>query len=323
MVLIAIAGADGTPLQEGVEIHLCTAGEAAEILGAVEGYIEHLGPVEIAARMATREGPGPADFAAFAARQALPFTPAERARLRLIIASISRRLSEADITPPFPTLISIAKTTGLEEGGAAYCKGPAIIFPRKFMLQRRGVLERIVIHELFHIMTAANPELQSELYGIFGFHPCNEIELPPAIAARRYTNPDAYRRDHYTEVEVGGETLFVVPVLLIDRDLWESSSYERLFELMRPMLLVIENDGRWRPALDRDGKPRLLHLGEAPQYLFRLGANTGYTIDQEEACADNFVIIVKGEIPVSPEEPARMRKIIESTRAGAHAEAAP
>ena len=52
-------------------------------------------------------------------------------------------------------------------------------------------LADILAHECFHVLSRANPGLRRQLYATIGFEKCAEIRFPPAMAARRITNPDA------------------------------------------------------------------------------------------------------------------------------------
>jgi hypothetical protein len=110
----------------------------------------------------------------------------------------------------FPAEVLFLKTTGREEGRAAYCRGAAVVLPET-ELADAGKLRDTVFHELFHVYSSHHPELRRELYEVVGFEVCPEIELPPALAKRRLTNPDAPRMDAFIRLRLGGETVAATP----------------------------------------------------------------------------------------------------------------
>ena len=73
------------------------------------------------------------------------------------------------------------KTTGREEGNAAYCRGKAIVLPASKLQLPPNRLQRLLMHELFHLLSRQDPQLRKQLYGIVGFTPCDPIALPASM----------------------------------------------------------------------------------------------------------------------------------------------
>ena len=63
------------------------------------------------------------------------------------------------------------------------------------------MLEHVIIHELFHVLSRHDPEFRSTMYGIIGFKMIDEIRLPNDLQAMKLTNPDAPYVDSYIQLE--------------------------------------------------------------------------------------------------------------------------
>jgi hypothetical protein len=202
---------------------------------------------------------------------------------------------------PLPSVVTFVKTTGLEEGRAAYCRGASVILPENVLGEQSDQLRTTVYHELFHVFSSHHPELRARLYAIVGFEPGPEIALPPDLARRRLTNPDAPRLDAFIRVRVDGKSTPVTPLLLGKSDLYDEKVGGPFFRQMDFRLLVLEESGRGMvPARSAAGAPRLLPPQDAPDYVERVGRNTEYIIHPEEILADNFVLLVDGAKVPSP-----------------------
>ena len=95
------------------------------------------------------------------------------------------------------------KTTGNEEGGAAYTRANAIVLPEAEMTAPVEKIRKTISHELFHVLSRANPDLREKLYAAIGFVKCDEVAFPLELKSRKLTNPDAPKNDHCILLQVG------------------------------------------------------------------------------------------------------------------------
>src|SRR5437667_368014 len=95
-----------------------------------------------------------------------------------LVLSILAVRSHAVVPLSFPTTVQLIKTTGVEEGNAAYTRGTAIVISKVELSKTQSELEKIICHELFHILSRHNPKLRERLYAIIGFIPCDDVEFP-------------------------------------------------------------------------------------------------------------------------------------------------
>src|SRR5262249_18306533 len=152
--------------------------------------------------------------------------------------------------------------------------------------------EKILPHEVFHVLSNQNPKLREKLYTIVGFHPCNEVQLPPALAVRKLTNPDAPVNNHYMTSKLNDRDVEWMPILLSKSDHYDTQRGGNLFSYLEFKLLALETDdsGRRRPAL-RQGQAILESATGVPSFYQRIGRNTTYIIHPEEVLAENFVLL--------------------------------
>jgi len=204
---------------------------------------------------------------------------------------VSERLKAFSIEQPREILL--IRTTGKEEADAAYCRGPAIVIPTAIVLQAKPDLQRLLAHELFHVISSQNAILRRDLYSIIGFQLCEPIDVPLGLRDRLITNPDAPLRDAYIELKLpNNETVAAIPLLIASPDAYDASSGRSLFQYMQFKLLVIERVNDHWQAAEQAGKPRLLEPSELDSYRSQIGRNTGYIIHPDEILADNFAHLV-------------------------------
>lgn len=313
-LIVALANgwvaAQEVPLTRQTVVQFASEEDGRRAVGRKDAFIEALSPFDRAARKQTDTPVEEADFLRFISDQALAWESAETRRWTQIIGSASNKL--AALRLPLPDRILLVKTTGREEGHAAYCRSTnVLVVPQEKVRASAGDANELFLHELFHILSRNNPKLRDDLYGIVGFKPCLAIEMPDSLKPRKITNPDAPRNEHYIEVVVADQTQPVVPILFSSQAAYEANSGKDFFAYLTFKLLAVEkHEQRWRPKY-ADGQPWLLEIAEVKKFHEQIGRNTGYIIHPEELLADNFVFLVNGKpnLP-SPEIVEKMRRLL-------------
>src|SRR5258706_165708 len=74
-------------------------------------------------------------------------------------------------------------------------------------------LDKLFLHELFHVLSNQNPELRKTLYAIIGFKPSPGVAFPKSLRDRKITNPDAPTIDYHIDVTIDGELKAAAPIL--------------------------------------------------------------------------------------------------------------
>ena len=135
--------------------------------------------------------------------------------------------------------------------------------------------------------------MRSRLYAIIGFELCEPIELPPSLAPRRITNPDAPLIDCTIGLTAAnGKAIIGAPVLYSQSKEYDAAAGKSLFQSLVFRLLVVERrGGRFEPVLAK-GEPIVIDPHKEPAFLEKIGKNTNYIIHPDEILADNFVRLV-------------------------------
>jgi hypothetical protein len=283
--------------------------EGKRILMTRDDFIQRLSPFDRAARMKTDKDVSEAVFLEFIGNNVRTWTETEKQKVDSAFRGIQTRLGELS----FPERIYIIKTTGNEEGGAAYTRGNAVVIPEAKLAADTVAIQRIICHELFHILSRGNPALQERLYETIGFTKCNEIEFPAMLKSRKITNPDAPKNDHYIRVQVDGKESCVVPILFASTEKYDVSKGGRFFDYLQFQFLVVEPRGEEAVAIPlNDGlSPRLVDARKVSGFMEQVGKNTRYIIHPEEILADNFVLLILEERNVpSPDIINKIRMVL-------------
>jgi hypothetical protein len=306
--LAAFLGA--APIAAAHEIELVSIERARAALGARDDFVARLSPFDRAARLKSGGEVSEDEYLAFARAAGREWSNDERVRLTAAFAAIEPQLAE--LLPELDGPILLVKTSGEEEGGAGYTRANAVMLPQAHSDERE--LQRVLAHEIFHVASRNHPQLKRALYRAIGFEECGEVALPPELAARKMTNPDAPVNEHCIELTVDGAKVWAMPILLSREARFDPAAGRAFFGyLSLSMLLVDRGAGVARPLV-RDGAPVLVPLNRVAGFLEQVGRNTNYVIHAEEILASNFELLVLGEQGApSPEVLERIRA--ELTRA--------
>jgi hypothetical protein len=176
-------------------------------------------------------------------------------------------------------------------------------------------IDRLVLHELFHVLSRNAPDLRRDLYRIIGFEVCNPIELPESLAQIKLTNPDAPLVDCFIKLTDGKDSILAAPLLYSSSATYDAEKKPPLFKYLTFRLLRVEyRDGQYQPAL-KDGEPQLITPSESQSFGEQIGQNTKYIIHPDEILADNFVhLILQTEKLASPQIVERMGERLKRSR---------
>jgi hypothetical protein len=295
--LQAPIASDSVALGPGSRARFANAAEASSVLAKRDAFVAAMSPFDRSARLQVGREVPEAEYLAFVSKETRDWSAADRDPLRPILDDFREKTAAWKVDLPAEVLF--LKTTGREEGRAAYCRGAAVVLPEN-VLATGDKLPDVVFHELFHVFSSHHPDLRRALYAAVGFEVCPEVALPPAMARRKLTNPDAPRMDALVPLPTAGAAGAATPVILGRSDLYDEKVGGAFFQQMDFRLLVLDRSGAApRPALQPDGTPRLITPGD--DYLARIGGNTDYIIHPEEILADNFVLLVNHRQVPSPE----------------------
>lgn len=301
LALLGIVNADS-------KLVFADAKAGSKLLAVEDEFTNRLSPFDLQVRTKAEEVPSKAAFLAYIGKSAIDWPAEEKRIVEESWARVIKRLEELKIQ--LPDSITVIRTNGTEEPGAAYTRGTNIMFhPGSIADGKR--LDGLMAHELFHIISRADTALRDQLYAIIGFTPCGEIDFPKLIAPKKITNPDAPVNQHAIKLEIDGKIRPALPILLASRE-FNAEANQGLFAYLQMQFLVIEKDGdRWKAAKkQKSEEPYVVSKLRVKNFHEQIGGNTGYIIHPEEILADNFKhLVLETKDLKSPEIVEKMRAV--------------
>lgn len=293
------------------KVHFATQSEGSKILVAKDDFIQRLSPFDRSARMKTDQAVSEAEFLQFVGKNVIDWTREDMETVQAAVEALQPLLR--DLRLSWPPTVQLIKTTGAEEGNAAYTRATAIVLPKSELGKGQDHLKKLICHELFHIVSRRNPELREKLYAIIGFAKCNEIKLPPELERRKITNPDAPRNDHFIRLQIDGHESLAVPILLSSAETYDVKRGGEFFEYLQFQFLVVEKSrgSETMKAVSEGSSPKLVEMKRVSGFMEQIGNNTDYIIHPEEILAENFALLVlNGNNAASPEILQKMKEVL-------------
>lgn len=283
------------------DVVFASASQARVMLSASDTYSKSMSDFDRSARLATARQVSESEYLAFAAKAARDWSDEEKTAFEAAFKAMVPKVVQLGL--PLPERVWVVKTSGEEDAGAAYTRQNAIFFPQGMLRLRGPTLERLVAHELFHVATRAHPKLADPLYAVIGFQRCGAVVLPPVLASRRITNPDAPKDEHCIEVTAGERKVWALPLLVSVVAREELAASGPFLQNVTTVLLLVDRKPPG-PAVPLQGAngPLVASIEEVSGFYEQIGRNTQYIIHPEEIVADNFSLLAMGAQKVpSPE----------------------
>lgn len=281
--------ASQAPAAAASRFALATREQAAAAISERDEYLRALSPADLSIWLHRTDDQATAtDMANFLAANVRTWDEPERERLSAMLTRVAPRL--APLARSLPRRILIASTTQEASEGVDFTRGTTIFLAQ--LSASDVALDERFFHETFHVLSRANPELRTAVYGAIGFARCEPLVLPAELRARLLTNPDAPSVDFATPISDADPSLLVTPLLLADPTRYDPQlpSFFDNYLHVHYMPLRREPSGRCSPAPDvAFTQEQLLEA-----IYKRAGRNTDYTFHAEEIMADNFAQMMMG-----------------------------
>lgn len=309
LLVVGVAGPAAAQPETAPKFRFASQAEGTSWLTTRDRFVQALSPFDRQSRLATSREVAETEFLKHIGAQVLTWKEAQSTRVTGLLDQLRTKLEPYQL--PLPEEIVLIHTTGREEGRAAYCRRNAIILPRSVLRSSDLQLERLLAHELFHVLSTHATELRQRLYAIIGFRDGPTVELPPTLRDRKITNPDGPLPDCYLDIEREGARETVVPVLYSSSAQFDPAKGDSFFPFLVFRLMVVEKvEGKWQPKL-KDEEPILLEPKELESFYAQIGRNTDYIYHPDEILAVNFVhLLFKKENLATPRIVNEMRELL-------------
>ena len=318
-----------TPLgrvSDGTEVIAASRVTGRQLLTTVDAFVDNQRRFDRQARVTLEYGVLAVSrdvYLDYVSSQVMDWSSAETGKLKKIVASIAAKFSSFDLS--LPATVFLVKTSGLEEGFAAYTRlENVIVLPANMVASlETGVnfgdplhpkddstyLENVITHEFFHIFSKNNRARRYELYKLVHYRPTgNDVALPDvpwgsweSMRDFKITNPDTPVLNVYIDMAVPpaseGEAADAAPAPLMPV-LLANAPYTGgiFFDYLQWWFMAIERDesGQWVAKLTAEGDSVLYTSASLmDQYLGKVGRNfTQEIFHPDEILAQNFVLVV-------------------------------
>lgn len=300
---LALAGAAEADAGLGTAFHFATTDEARAIVSTRDDYIERLSPLERALKARSESSVSETEYLSLLATAVKPWSADDQAAVESALASVAPAIARLGL--PLPRSVMFVRATGHGEGNAPHTRANSIIITDSSLKQQQD-LPTLLAHELFHIASRQDRAWRDAMYTTIGFVSISEIVLPPELAARRITNPDAPRLDVAIQVETDDGPVWVTPLLLATVDRYDAARGGEFFTVMQLVWIEVGRGAMPQPG-ELANPPRLRSTGDLRKFAEQVGRNTGYIIHPEEILAENFAQLATGKSGPTPEVHERLR----------------
>lgn len=302
--------AEPITLAEGTVARPATREEAVRVLTSRDDFVRNLSPFDRAARLKTDRPVTEAQLLEAIAAGIRPMTDDEWDAVAEALEWVRDRLKPYDIKLPKEVLF--VKVKGEVSANAAYTRGNVIVFPQRRFASDKKELQRLVAHELFHVISRHDRKLRDQLYEVVGFKPLENLTTSKWFDERKITNPDAPNLDAYVILKIDEREVPIVPVLFAPLGKYDKDRGGTFFNYMRFALMEVrKTDDGWQAVTDDKGRPKMYDADDVPDYFAKIGKNTPYIIHPEEVLAENFVLVLRGDEDVeTPRVVEQMGKLL-------------
>jgi hypothetical protein len=315
---VAAAETSAVRFSPRTKVQLVDQKQGQELIARRDDFTKALSRFDVQSRLKTNRDVTPDDLLTLYADNVTDWPADDAANVTAALEAVRDALKAFDV--PLPETVFIVRTTGREESGAAYCRGPAIVLPQTQLRAGGASLQRLVAHELFHVLSSHNPELKRALYATIGFAVVEPIAIPEVLKDRRIANPDAPRVDCVMQLTLAdGTRVAVAPILIASAKEFDPAAGKSMFDYLQFRLMEVEKQGdAWQASLS-EGEPRLIDPRGIDAFWKQIGRNTKYIIHPDEILADNFAhLVMETDKLPTPEIVEKMKLLLKQEATKEH-----
>lgn len=234
-------------------------------------------------------------YRSFLKKDVSNWQPEETEAMHKLLQSAKEMLDR--INPElFPKEINLIKSKGLAYGNDVYyTRENTIIIPENIFINWQPEIQlRILIHELYHIISRYNTTFRDSTYHTIGFKKtARQVEIPEFLRQKMLTNPDGIKADYAIELpDAEGMPRWFVP-LIVSRYRSYLPGNGSYFDHIKLELFPVTDNGNEKLTLQTNGEVFSDFTDDVlPAYQHKISSNTGYIIHPDEICADHFVMAI-------------------------------
>lgn len=262
-----------------------------------DGFFDNISIIDMAIQLKTEKiytsrAQALSDYKSYLRTEVMNWTDPEKILLNSIFDSIKVQVQRVNpsLMPDDMRLVKIR--TNHYGPDVYYTRGKNIMIPEN-ALNRQGareMLEPVMIHETFHVISRYDRELREKIYALIGFFPHLEtLDIPTTITDRWLTNPDGISTDYYIQLTDGETTAKAIPLILSNKSTFTPTNPSFFNYLQFDLFELEESTGK---IMHGDNLSTTLTDGMMPGFFEQIKDNTQYIIHPDEIAADNFIYAV-------------------------------
>lgn len=260
-----------------------------------DSFLNNLSANDIKVRMGKEISKN--EFTDFIGDQVLEWRKEEIFRIRKLLSFLEKKMGRLGLKLNL-TRYKIIKTTGKEEGGLPYTRGPFIFLPESVVSSTDLALT--LGHEIFHIFLRNNLHLRTKLNALIGFHDLQNASDVPLLE-ESISNPDVNSPNVYTTVRYENSNYKTLPLLIFEPN--PDPHKTRMPENLIFKLWLFSSD----PA-----KGTLVDVNKT-DYPTRMKTNTNINFHPEEILAENFALLLVLDFSELP-NPVLSQRLLDALR---------
>lgn len=302
------ANVDEKIYSDTINFRFATLEEAKQLMSAEDSYTRSRSPFDIMSRLGNPQGTVE-ELNAYALQELREWNDQEKQVILNITKDLNDSIRKYQFKLPLPKEITLVKSTLKDEGGAGgYTRSNWIALTDQLLNTQASFQNRILLHELFHVLTRNSLDFKKEIYQTIGFTVTDEeLEYPKDLWDIHITNPDVGRYDSYATFMVNGKPQKCAMLIYANRPYTGGTFFQYL------NIGFIPYDENMKP-IQENGKTVTYSIEQISDFYDKVGKNTTYIINPEEILADNFVIAFNNKSDIqTPELKEKIRNILIKT----------
>lgn len=275
-----------------VNVSFATLSEAKDYISTNDDFLRSLNQANIDMRLG-KTGGTKDELITLMQNECLEFTEEDKEKVTSAFNQVIEMMNAGGfVNLQVPENIVFVKTTMKEEMQAgAYTRNGIIYIGDKTI--NSEMLQHILAHEFFHVLTHEYKNFRRSIYSVIGFNVTSYMRgFQSDVKDRIVCNPDACTYDSYATFTINGEQYPCVLVAMLN-DTYKIG--DDALDHMETCLIPLEMSGDFWTPMTEDGKTIVYTEDQVSDFYGVMGNNTTYAFDPEECLAENFVMTILNE----------------------------
>lgn len=242
-----------------------------------------------------------AAYKAFLRTDVVDFSAADAAFIEKIVREVFETVN-GNAKDVFPHTLKLIKTTSKHVGDDVwYTRENCIIIPASALkTANHDAFKTTFFHELSHVVSRLNPDLQVKMYALVGFTSIgyDNLVVPQKLKDRLLHNPDGVDFAKMISLkQADGKIIKAIPIIYSNKLGFQKEKPD-FFSYLEFNLFEIKEitENKYEVVTKDDVLSSTLNISRQPDFWRQIKDNTHYIIHPDEIMADNFAFYMQSKI---------------------------